>query len=321
MGTFPFDLSTAHSHESRHPDILNAITIKPGCPLSRAGAKRGFPLKLTRDHDCANFRAGCGHIPKGKAMSRFWERHMRKTAFVISLLATMLSYGDASAQSPPPTQPPGRSVLTVEGNGRAQAKPDYARLTAELLAKAPTMEGAVEASKTLVPRVDTLLQSLKNEGVEIESSHFSLGETPLPHPAPNGSQAPPPSYTATTSYSLKLAKIDQLNAVVSQLASSGLLEMRQASFHVADEHVPMDAARRDAVADAKRQAEVLADAAGVRLDDLASISDARSAPLGQMAYDLPAATTTARKYLQIIPPANLDLSASVVMSWHISPKP
>ena len=93
-------------------------------------------------------------------------------------------------QSSSTPQSPTRSLLTVEGNGQAEAKPDYARLTVELLAKAPTIEGAVEASKTLVPRVDTLLQSLKSEGVETESSHFSIGETPPPHPAPNGPQTP-----------------------------------------------------------------------------------------------------------------------------------
>ena len=247
---------------------------------------------------------------------------MRKTAFALSLLAAMLAAmlpgRGALAQSASSPQSSARSLLTVEGNGQAEAKPDYARLTVELLAKAPTIEGAVEASKTLVPRVDTLLQSLKNEGVETESSRFSIGESPPPHPAPNGPQSPAPSYTATTSYSLKLGRIDRLNAVIGELASSGLLEMRTASFHVADEHVPMDEARRDAVADAKRQAEVLADAAGVRLDDLASISDARASPQGQVAYDLPSA---ARKYLQVIPPAKLDFTASIVMSWHISPKP
>jgi uncharacterized protein len=250
------------------------------------------------------------------------ERKMRKTAFALSLLAAMLAAmlpgRGALAQSASSPQSSTRSLLTVEGNGRAEAKPDYARLTVELLAKAPSIEGAVEASKTLVPRVDTLLQTLKSEGVETESSRFSIGESPPPHPAPNGA-TPPPSYTATTSYSLKLGRIDRLNAVIGALASSGLLEMRSASFHVADEHVPTDEARRDAVADAKRQAEVLAEAAGVRLDDLASISDARASPQGQVAYDL--TSSVARKYLQVIPPSKLDFSASIVMSWHISPKP
>ena len=251
---------------------------------------------------------------------------MRNSAFAFSSFSAMLVIGfmmtltwrEAAAQSSSSPRPSARSLLTVEGNGLAEARPDYARLDVELLAKAPTIEGAVEASKTLVPRVDTLLQSLKTEGLETESSRFSIGETPPSHPAPNGSQPPTPSYTATTSYSLKVARIDRLNAVIGALASSGFLEMRSASFHVADERVPMDEARRTAVADAKRQAEVLAEAAGVRLDDLASISDARAAPQGQIAYDLP---TVARKYLQVIPPAKLDFAASIVMSWHISPKP
>ena len=81
------------------------------------------------------------------------------------------------------------------------------------------------------PRVDTFLQSLKSEGVETESSRFSIGESPPPHPAPNG-PTPPPSYTATTSYSLKLGRIDRLNAVIGELASSGILEMRTASFRM-----------------------------------------------------------------------------------------
>lgn len=250
---------------------------------------------------------------------------MRKAGFPFSFFAPVLALGlsltlplrEASAQPSSP-QPSPRSLLTVEGNGVAEAKPDYARLMVELLAKAPTIEGAVEASKTLVPRVDTLLLSLKNEGVEAESSNFSVVETAPSGPVPNGPQKPPPSFAATTSYSLKLTNIDRLNGVIGELASSGILEMRTVSFHVADEHAPTDEARRNAVADARRQAQVLADAAGVRLDDLASISDVRAAARSPSEYALAKA---ARTYLHIIPPAKLEFSASIVMSWHISPKP
>jgi uncharacterized protein len=242
---------------------------------------------------------------------------MRCTLLAFSLSAAMLCCLDAEAQTPSPSQAPSRATLTVQGDGRSEAKPDYARLTIDLLAKAPTIEGAVEASKTLVPRVDALLQSVKSEGVQVESSRFDLSETPPPRPTSSiPPPSAPPSYTATTSYNLKIDKIDHLNSVIGKLASSGLVEMRTASFHVGDERIALDEARRDAVADARRQAELLADAAGVRLDDIASISDARAAPAGLVQYDLPT-----RKYLQVIPPAKLDFTASIVMSWHISPRP
>ncbi|MBV9518980.1 MAG: SIMPL domain-containing protein, partial [Hyphomicrobiales bacterium] len=168
------------------------------------------------------------------------------------------------------------------------------------------------------PRVDGLLQTLKSEGVSIDSSRFDLGETPLS--ASNASKAsaplPPSSYTATTSYNLRIDKLDSLSEVITKLASSGLVEVHTASFHVEDERVPLDEARRNAVADARRQAETIADAAGVRLDGILSISDARVAPRVDGYADLPT-----RKYLQIIPPIWLQYNASIVITWRISQKP
>ncbi|MBV8428430.1 MAG: SIMPL domain-containing protein, partial [Hyphomicrobiales bacterium] len=93
-------------------------------------------------------------------------------------------------------------------------------------------------------------------------------------------------------------------------------EMHTASFHVEDQRVPLDEARRKAVTDARRQAETIADAAGVRLDGILSISDARVAPRQDGYADLPT-----RKYLQIVPPVWLHFGASIVITWRISPKP
>ncbi|MBV8449303.1 MAG: SIMPL domain-containing protein, partial [Hyphomicrobiales bacterium] len=205
---------------------------------------------------------------------------MRETIFAISLFAALLQGGFAEAQISNPTLSlSGLPTLVLQGDSSSDARPDFARLTIDLRAKAPTIEGAIEAEKTLVPRVDALLQTLKSEGVSIESSRFELGEAPVPRPVSNISQPAtppsPPSYMATTSYNLRIDKLDLLSDAVTKLATSGLVEMHTASFHVEDETVPMDEARRNAVADARRQAETITNAAGVRLDGILSISDAR----------------------------------------------
>jgi uncharacterized protein YggE len=241
------------------------------------------------------------------------ELNMRKSVFALSLSAAMLTCVEAKAQPVFQPQPAGRSVLTVEGNGKAKAKPEYARLMVDVPAKATTLEGAVEASKTLLPRVDALLQSLKGEGLEIESSHFELGENPRPPQTPSA-----PSFTATTGYALKVDKLDHLDSIVGRIASLGSVEIRTASFHVRDERAALDEARRDAVADARHQADTIADAAGVRLDEIASISDVRASP--RLVAEA-AARLSVREYAQIIPPAALDFNASIVMAWRISPKP
>lgn len=238
---------------------------------------------------------------------------MRQTAAILLVLAATLQPIRASAQSTS-QQSPGRSILTAEGSGQAQAKPDYARITATVSARAQSLDGAVQAGQELVARANSLLQSLAGEGIEIERSNFSLANDRPPYPKP-GSPQEPPSFTATTSFSLKENRIESLNAIVGKLASSGLFELRAVSFEVSDTHLALDEARRKAVADARHRAEVLADAAGVRLDDIATISDANAAP---RAY---AAELQASPSQLVIPPATLSFGASVSISWHISPKP
>jgi uncharacterized protein YggE len=239
---------------------------------------------------------------------------MRRSALLVFVLAATLAPIQAKAQTPSQPQSPSRSVLTAEGSGQAQAKPDYARITAMVSSRASSLEGAVQANQELVARADQLLQSLKEEGVEIEKSNFSLAND---RPPPAKPQEPPgaPSFTAMTTYSLKANRLDRLNGVIGKLASSGLFELRAVAFDVADNHPALDEARRKAVADARHRAELLADAAGVRLDEIVTISDMNATPRAFSA-DMPATQS-----LLVIPPAGLSFGASVTISWRISPKP
>lgn len=244
------------------------------------------------------------------------ELTMRKTILALSIAAAMLPPICAWAQQALPS--PRQALLSVEGTGRAEAKPDYARLTANVTAKAATLEAAVQASQGLVSRADALLQSLKDETLGVESSNFSLAETHPPYPpVPPQGTPPAPSYTATTTYTLKVGKLDHLNAVIEKLAASGVVEMHAVTFHVQDERGALDEARRKAVADARHQAETLADAAGVRLDEITAISNVRATPRPYVA----AAEMASARFAPVQPPSTLDFDATVVMNWHISPKP
>lgn len=238
---------------------------------------------------------------------------MRRNAVALLFLLALASVPkEARAQTQPPSN---RSVLTAEGSGQSQAKPDFARITAIVSAKAQSLDGAVQAEQESVARANTLLQSLASEGVEVERSNFSLASDRPPYPRADAPQLPP-SFTAATTFALKATRIDGLNGVVSKLASSGLFELRSVSFEVVDPRQPLDEARRNAVADARHRAQVLADAAGVRLDDIVTISDANAAPRIFAAAEIQATPS-----LLVIPPATLSFSASVSISWRISPRP
>jgi uncharacterized protein YggE len=242
------------------------------------------------------------------------ELDMGRIAVILALAAMSLWSMETHAQAQS-QRPSNLSILTAEGSGQAQAKPDFAHITAAVSAKAQNLDSAVQAEQDSVARANTLLQSLAGDGVEVERSNFSLAADRPPYPKPDAPQ-PPPSFTATTTFALKATRLGALNGVVSRLASSGLFELQAVSFEVADMRQPLDEARRNAVADARHKAQVLADAAGVRLDDILTVSDANAAPRVFGAAEMRATSS-----LLVIPPATLSFAASVSISWRISPKP
>jgi uncharacterized protein YggE len=102
--------------------------------------------------------------------------------------------------------------------------------------------------------------------------------------------------------------------VVSQLAASGLFRINSVSFHVERERQALNDARREAMRDAREQAEVYADAGRFRLIGISAITDGEAAPTEIGQADLPPNWT-----VQIIPPAVVTFSASVNVTWRIAP--
>ena len=87
------------------------------------------------------------------------------------------------------------------------------------------------------------------------------------------------------------------------------------SFGLEDDTEAMDAARRTAVADAQRKAALYAEAAGVKLGRILSITEAGSAmPQPMMAMG---GAMFAREASVPIAQGALDLESSVSVSWEL----
>ena len=91
-------------------------------------------------------------------------------------------------------------------------------------------------------------------------------------------------YRAITAFTLRFSKIDALNEAVSAIAAAAVFEVRSIRYGVKDEERVLDEARRAAVRNARRQAEVYADAAGVQLDDILEMTDGTAGGLGGKQY-------------------------------------
>ncbi len=80
-------------------------------------------------------------------------------------------------------------------------------------------------------------------------------------------------FRASNAVRLRLRDVGRLGAVLRDLVGSGANQIQGVRFSVADPAPHLDAARRQAVADARRKADVLAEAAGQRLGGVIEITD------------------------------------------------
>lgn len=212
--------------------------------------------------------------------------------------------GAAHAQSPPRSP-----ILTVTGHGHAEAAPDIARLTVEVVSKSNSLDGAVSAHQDRAPRAQAVLQNLRSSGVTIEHSTFRLDQV-------QQQNAKQPEFQAVTTFSLKLANLDAVNDALIAIAASGLFEIHNLQFGVNDERKLSNLARVDAVVDAKGQAEAIAKAAGLALGDIIEINTDG----GARVFAAPAPRLLQGK-IQVTPPSDIGVDANLTITWQARPKP
>jgi uncharacterized protein YggE len=221
--------------------------------------------------------------------------------------------------------PPKGAILKVKGESVTEVKPDYALFTAVVATAAGTLEAAVDAHGDRATRAVGLIESLRPDGLDLKSSGFDLRETtrlPASLPSSPPPPAPEPQFTATTTFRIKVKPISGINASLSKLVASGLVQVRSVSFEVERVRSALNEARRLAMQDAREQAEVYAGAGPFRLVEMAEVADGDAAPAGgedSGAADLPQRRSPFGS-IQIVPPATLSFRASVNVTWRIAPR-
>jgi uncharacterized protein len=236
-------------------------------------------------------------------------RKMR-TAIVATIVLSM-SAPLAAAQAVSPREP----TLTVRGQGRVQVPPDHAKLTVEAVTKAKSLEAATSAHRNRATRAANALAGMKTDGIEVERSVFRLNEVR----PPMGANAPgraEPEYQAVTTFELKTAKLNRVDAAVTALAATGLFEVRNLQFEIDEKNPGIAAARKAAVDDARERATTYAQAAGVVLGDILRIDDTDGRGPRDFAVGAPM-----MRSVQVAPPEALTLTASVTMTWRIGAGP
>ena len=218
-------------------------------------------------------------------------------------------------------------VMTVLGKGSYEAKPDVARFQVTVSSDGKSLETAVKQHDERATRANSILQELKASGLVIEKSNFRTSERRIQKPLTPAQAAQGQrqksvvdGYIAATDFSLKSTSLESLNQAVTKLADSGLFNIQRVQFNVAQERAALNQARRAAMLDARDQAQAYAEPVDLELRQIISITDGEAQPPDGYA-DLPLRRAgPCPCTVQIIPPAVVEFTASVNVTWSIAPR-
>ncbi|MTH78676.1 DUF541 domain-containing protein [Paracoccus aestuariivivens] len=202
------------------------------------------------------------------------------TAASIALMAGLPALAQSPAPAPDAPPPPAMmghhgmhphaAKLTVTGEASSSAEPDLAIITLGVSTEAETAAAAMSENST---RQKAVIDALQAEGVEardIQTSGLNLS----PKMEYNNGQAPKMvGYQAQNTVTVRVRDIAGLGGVLDKLVATGANEISGISFAREDMAEAQDKARADAVKDARRRAELMAEAAGLKLGNIRALSD------------------------------------------------
>ena len=196
-----------------------------------------------------------------------------RTPLAAAIIAGTLLTAPALAQSMPP------AVISTTGEATVSVAPDLAQIDGGLTSEAKTAREASDANNAAMGKVLLALKSAGIEEKDFQTSRLSL----QPQSAPN---RPGPStivgYRASNRVTVRLREVAKLANVIDTMVGAGANDIGGINFMVSQASKLLDEAREQAIADARRKAEIYAKAAGVTLGAPLSISE-EGAP-GPMPY-------------------------------------
>ena len=203
-------------------------------------------------------------------------------------------------------------AITVTGQGQVFAEPDMATVNVGVTHQDRDAEEAMLRASRGAAQVIGQLQGLGIEGRDMQTSTVSL--SPVWNNR-NSSSEPPriTGFVANISVTVRVRDLPILGMVLDAVVSDGANQLGGIQFGFQDPDPLMEQARREAVANGRAKAMVLADAAGVNLGPLQSLSEQGGVRPQPMMMEM-----AARDASVPIAAGELSLSASVSMVYQIA---
>ncbi|WP_395645967.1 SIMPL domain-containing protein [Terricaulis sp.] len=194
-----------------------------------------------------------------------------RAAAAFAVFATFGAPSAALAQQAQVSAPPAQgTLLTVNAEGKVEGRPDMATINLGVTTEGQTAQAALQENSR---RMQALNAALRRAGIaerDIQTSNVSV------QPQQQYRENQPPlitGYIASNQVTAKVRTIANTGRVIDAAVAAGGNTVNGVYFSYQDPDAQMDAARRAAVAEARRRAELYASALGMRVARVVAVSE------------------------------------------------
>ncbi|UOR08387.1 SIMPL domain-containing protein [Qipengyuania flava] len=193
--------------------------------------------------------------------------------YSLLLASTMLFSSGAAAQSSAlEVLAPNQTLLEVQSSGQSYIAPDQASLTGGVVTFATTSREAADSNARAMNEV---VAALKKAGVparDIQTQSVSL-DPQFNYDRQGGEPPRITGYQARNSVTVRVRDVTKASDMLTVLFEAGANTVSGPFFSIEDDSKAVAAARNDAVADAKAEAEAYASAFDMRVVKVLRISE------------------------------------------------
>lgn len=208
------------------------------------------------------------------------------------------------------------ATIDITGQGSVTATPDEAVVSSGVVTDADTAAAALAANSAAMTEMIAAVKAAGIEARHIQTSGFSVQPRYVRvKPDTEEETLKIAGYRVSNSVTVRITDLDKLGTLLDTMVQDGANQVNGISFLVSEADKLRDEARKAAMTDAIRKATLYADAAGVKLGRILSISEQWNSPRPQVF-----ATARAEKAFDAAPPVEVGeetLDVQVNVSWEI----
>ena len=200
-------------------------------------------------------------------------------------------------------------VVTVTGEATVSVAPDTSIIRLGVTSQGKT---AREANDANAKQMTAVIAALKGAGIadrDVQTSHLSI-QPQYDTSRPGAARLT--GFQATNQVTVKIHTIDKLPDILDKAIGAGANEMSCIEFMVTERSKLLDQARAQAMADARRKAEIYAQAADAKVGHVVAITEAGAASAPPVALQAMRASGVP------IVPGEQTLHAQVTVSYELT---